>query len=244
MVVALGSALLAYASAAQTQFAAICSFEAVIHNTTTPAQSTEAIDFNNKLAAREVALADAAGLYATVGKNLAVSGADLHQNTSISSTQGLGTFLVQVVDPKRDRAPILANAVCDQYVFAIQKQRADEVNTEIQGAKTRIDTAAAEAKRLLAIPKAKRTLSDTTNLKAQVDVLNGNASLIGSVLSLPPDSIRVLTRATNAAKHDTRKLSRNLLIGATAGLLACFLYIILGEVLTQQRRRPPTPAAS
>ena len=69
----------------------------------------------------------------------------------------------------------------------------------------------------------------------QTKALVGNAALIGDVMSQPPDTIGVLSRAADAKPNDHRSKAKTGAIALAAALLACFMVVLGGEAW---RRRP------
>jgi hypothetical protein len=237
LVVALGAVGLDYVGSGKTLFAAPCVIQVVIRPADQPAQTTEAITVLNRFAQHELILAKASGVFAKAAKAHGVSAGTLASETVVNPLTGIGTFTVTVIDKDRKRSPVLANAVCDEIVLAIKKQRSDEANAEIATAKDRMNSSQSELKHLQTIPAKKRTLSQAANVKAQLSALVGNAELIARILSQLPDDISVLNRASAARNYDPRHLSKNLLIGLAAGVFVCFLYVLAVEVISEQRNR-------
>ncbi|MGH2725745.1 MAG: hypothetical protein ACRDKS_02090 [Actinomycetota bacterium] len=101
-------------------------------------------------------------------------------------------------------------------------------------------------KRLEAIPPDQRTPTDVALIQSQQAALQANTIVIAGIISLPPDDIAVLSHAISATKETTASLKRNLVVAGVGGLLACFLYILVLEAMTDRRRvdQPPATTAS
>ena len=231
----MGTAGLAYAGARKTQFSARCTFQALVHLSQAQPQSADFLVFYNQLAANELSIALTSNPYAKVAKAHGADAGKLAGATSVTPVPGLGIFSLRVIAANAKTATTLSNGLCDQIVSDIKSHRATENGSQIKDLKSRIKTIQSELKRLAAIPKNRRTIVDAANLQAQQEAVVGNAAQIASILSLPPDSITVLNRAVNARGYDPRSLSKNLLIALVAGLLACFLVVLIGEVIAERR---------
>ena len=237
MAVSYGTAGVAYIGAGSDRFKASCGFEVVLGLTQQPLQTKEAIAAHNSIAQKEVLVAAAGGVFADVAKAQNMKTNDLKSETLFSSIPGLGTFNVIVYQRDPKRAGTLVNAVCDEFVATVKKQRTTEIDTNKKAIEKRISTAEAEVRRLAAIPKNKRTSADVAVLISQQAILRANVQRLASLLSLPPDNIAVLTRAGGGQKIDDRSLGKNVLIALIAGLLACFLLVLVGEMVAESRRR-------
>jgi len=235
MAVSVGAAEIAYASSRKTQFSASCSFQALVHLSQAQPQSADFLDFYNRLAANEVSIAVASNPYAAVAKRERVDAGKLADSTTVQPIPGLGLYGLRVIAAESRAALVEANGLCDQIVKSIIKHRADDNASQIKDLNARIKTLQTELKRITVIPPAKRTTVQSATLQAQEQALSGNAAQIAGILSLPPDSISVLIRAVNAQGYDPRSQSKNLLIALVGGLLACFLVVLLGEVIAERR---------
>lgn len=196
----------------------------------------------NTLAAQRVTTVVAAGLYRNVERKEKVPAGALTANTNAGPGPGIGTFFVTVhgTDPKQTSR--LSNALCDGFVSAIIAQRKGEVDAQVKEMTARIATLQAEVRRLQGLPKNKRTSTTNIELKSRQAALIGAAAVITNILSLPPDNISVLSRSANATIKETSDRTKFFLVAILGGLLACFLYILVGEWVVEQRRRAgPTP---
>jgi len=244
MAVALGGAGLAYKQAKKTAFAATCTFQTLVHIAQQQPQSADFLDFYNRLGANEVSIALMSDPYIAVGRANDVEAATLASNTTVLPIPGLGIYSVRVLAKERTAATKLANAMCDQIVGDIKTHRADTVNAQISDLEHRISGLQADLKRLSAIPPAKRTIEERATLQARQEALAGNTAQMASILSLPPDNISTLIKATDAQAYDPRHLSKDLLIGLVAGLLVFFLYVLVGEIIAERRQNLLEPAAT
>lgn len=237
MGVSLGAAVLSYAAPRGRQFSASCSFQVFVHLSQEPPGTTDEQKFVNNLALQQVSTAIAGGVYSDVAKSQQIDAVLVARNTRTLPTPGLGTFLVTVLDVSRPRAIELANAVCDAYVARMKAQRASELEARVLTVQARIAAIQADVQRIQRIPASRRTPEQNVTLAAQQRALTFNSGLIATVMSLPPDDISVLTRAANALRRDDRDLSRNLIIGGVAGLLGCFMVVLVGEMIVEGRER-------
>lgn len=231
MAVSLGSAALAHAGTSSTTYVTNCTFQVFIHLSRNPPISPDNQRVIASLALQQVTTAYASGLIGQIARREKVSPV-----YRVRPTAGLGTFLVTVQDPDPKRAVRVANAICDLSTQAIKKQRAAEIAAQVKGVQDRILAIQTELKRLEKIPSKKRTLADNAALQGQRSAIVFNSTLIANIISLPPDEIIVLSRAANTGRKQTGSLSKNVIIAIVGGLLASFLYILVGEVVAERRR--------
>lgn len=235
MVISLAAGGLASAGTSETVHSARCVFQVFVRLSRDITQTPDYQKFIAGLALQQVDTAFASGLYRQVATHEKVNAVSLARNAETRPTPGLGTFSVSVADSDPKRAIRLANATCDQFVATIKMQRATAIDAQTKRIQDRIASIQAEAKRLEAIPAKKRTAAQNASLQAQKTAIVFNSALIANVISLPPDDISVLARATGTERRETGSLSKNMLIAIIGGLLACFLYILVGEVLAERR---------
>jgi len=236
MILSFGIAGLAHAASATTRFASTCVFQVVVHLSRNPPQTPEHQQFIATLGLQQVGTAIASGIYPEVARTQEVDPASFQNNVFTRASPGLGSFVVTVSDTNGHKAIALANAVCDEFIARIKAQRSREVASQVKNVEDRIATIQAEVKKLEAIPEARRTAIQVASLQGQRGALQFNTAVIANLISLPPDEISVLSKATVAARRQTGSLSRNLIIALVGGLLACFLYILVGEVIVEARR--------
>jgi hypothetical protein len=237
MSVAFASALIAYKGAKRTEFRAGCYFQIVIHQTPQPPQTTEQLAFANKLSQHQVSVAVTSGVYAQAAKTLKLKNLELGRIVTTGVPGEIGSFVVGVFNRDAKRATLVANTICDQFVATIKQQRANEINGKIKVLQSRLATIQSELTRLGRIPKKKLTIVDLAQLRTQREALLGNSSAIASILTLPPDDLGVLTRSGAATRYDPRSLSKNVFIALVGGLLASFITVLIGEMVSERRRR-------
>ena len=242
LAVSAGVAGLASAAGKKSVASATCAFQAYAQTSRTPPSTADNVKILNTFAAQRVTTVVAAGLYRRVERQEKVPAGTIGANTNAGPGPGIGTFFVTVhgTDPKL--VTRLANAVCDGFVEAVSAQRKAEIDAQVKEMTARIGALQAEVRRLQAIPKNKRTATTLIELKARQGALIGAAAVITNILSLPPDNISVLSRAANASVKETSDRTKFFLVAILGGLLACFLYILIGEWVVEQRRRTgPAP---
>ena len=243
MVVAVGAAGLAYNEAKKTAFSATCTFQALIHVSQQQPQSADFLDFFNRLAANEVTIALIDNPYVAVARENHVNAGTLAANTLVQPVPGVGIYSTRVIANEGPEATKLANAVCDQIVGDIRQHRTNEINAQVSDLQSRISSLQAELKKLSKVPAGRRTLQQKATITARQEALIGNTAQMASILSLPPDNISTLIRAVAAQAYDPRHLSKDLLVGLVAGLLACFLYVLVGEIIAERRDQLDEPIA-
>ena len=242
LTIALGTAFVVYETGTNVRFGAPCTIQAFIHLSQENPRTPDDQKFINNLAAQAVTTAVGAGVYSDVARALKIDATGLAANTRTTPAPGLGVFYIVVFDPDAARAITLANAVCEQFVSTIKKQRAAEVSSQLARIQERIATIQKEVRRLQAISRP--TPTDRANLQAQRAALIRNQVLIAGIISLPPDDVSVLTRARSTVRKESRSLRQSLVIAAIAGILACFIYILALEAFLERKRRMAAGASS
>jgi capsular polysaccharide biosynthesis protein len=177
------------------------------------------------------------GVYAKAAAAVRVPAGALATNTTLGPPVGLALFSVQVVGSSKPSAARLANAVCDAFVSSIRAQRVAETAAQKAAISTRVGDLEREIARLASIPPPKRTVADNVTLSADRQAVTASVTDMAFVQSLPPDKVYVVTPATTGTPYDPRSKGKNLLIALVAGLLACFLFVLVGEILAERRRR-------
>ena len=233
--VSLGSAAIAYMKQAPNDFVAECGFQVHIPLNKDQARSTDSLTFNNRLAAHEVALAVSSGAYAAVAKAQKVDETEITGRASTAPLLGLGTFSERLTGVDAKTTAQLVNAVCDEIVKRVQRNRADEISRQVKAIQARMKPIEDALAKLEKIPRKRRTTDERIQIDVQTKALVGNAALIGDVMSQPPDTIGVLSRAADAKPNDHRSKAKTGAIALAAALLACFMVVLGGEAW---RRRP------
>jgi outer membrane murein-binding lipoprotein Lpp len=231
LVVSFGAGGLVYLGQAKTVYSTNCVFQAFIHLSREDPSTPEHAQFLAGTALQEVDTALASGLYARVSKREKTSAGLIASETKTSPAPGLATFSVSVIDPIAPRATRLANAVCDEYVSSIRNQRADQVAAQVKTVADRLNSLQNEVNQLAVIPAAKLTPIQRVTLQTRRGQIIYNSQLMANLTSYPPDEIALLSRAGNIQKQQTGELSKKLLIAGVGGVLLCFLYILIGEML-------------
>ena len=138
------------------------------------------------------------------------------------------------MDPSPARATRLANAVCNEYVSSIKKNRADQLAAKVKAVQDRIDSIESEVAKLAAIPAAKLTPGQKVTLQTRTAQILYNSQLLANITSYPPDEVSLLSPAGTVNKQKIGDLSKKLVIAGVAGVLVCFLYILIGEILAMR----------
>jgi hypothetical protein len=242
MAVSYATAGLAYIGAASDEFRTACIFQAFIRVTTQLPVTKDAFELTNRVALKAVQVATFSGkVFEAAAAKEHVSKSTLEGAGSAGPVPSqIATFAVRVSYRDAKRTVSFANTLCDEYVSTLKKNRASEIEADRKEIQGRIDKAEAELKKLQAIPKGKRTSANLASVISQNAVLKANVQQLANLLSLPPDQILVLARSRGAQKVDNRNLTKNVLIALVAGLLACFLLVLIGEVIAENRLRRKT----
>lgn len=227
---------LAFARESGTVYSSSCVFQSVIRLSREAPTTPEHEKFIGSLALQQVSTAVSSGLYARIGKAQGVPPTFLATHTATFPTPGLGAFLVTFTHIDPNSAVRFANAVCDEYVTTIKRLRVAAVADQVKGVEDRIASLSADLKKLEAVSVSRRSAVQNTNIAALRGALVINSQLISNIRSFPPDDISVLSRAGAVEKKEAGDLSKNLIIAGVGGLLACFLYILVGEVLAERKR--------
>jgi hypothetical protein len=188
------------------------------------------------VALQEVSTALSSGLYSRVSADQKIPAATVEAETVIQPTQGLGVFTVTVTDAVATKSTRLANAICDEYVRSVKNQRTTQTDAALKAVHDRINSIQGVVTRLAAIPASKLTLAERDTLLAQRQSLIFNTQLVANLSSYPPDDVAVLSHASGVEKRRTGNFSKKLILAGVSGVLACFLYILIGEVIAERRR--------
>jgi outer membrane murein-binding lipoprotein Lpp len=234
LLVSFGAGGVAYLGQAKTVYSTNCVFQAFIHVSREDPSTPEHAQFIAGIALQEVDTALASGLYTRVSGHEKTPSDLIASETKTGPAPGLATFAVFVMDPIATRATRLADAVCDEYVSSIRKQRADQVAAQVKTVADRLNSLQNEVNQLAAIPAAKLTPIQKVTLLTRKGQVIYNSQLMANLTSYPPDEVALLSRAGNIQKQQTGELSKKLLIAGVAGVLVCFLYILIGEMLAMR----------
>ena len=183
---------------------------------------------------QEVGTVASSGLYRRVSAREKTPAGVIASETTTAPSPGLGTFFVTVMDPSPARATRLANAVCKEYVSSIKKNRADQLAAKVRAVQDRIDSIESEVAKLAAIPAAKLTPPQKVTLQTRTAQILYNSQLMANITSYPPDEVSLLSPAGTVNKQKIGDLSKKLVIAGVAGVLVCFLYILIGEILAMR----------
>ena len=88
--------------------------------------------------------------------------------------------------------------------------------------------------KLAAIPAAKLTPPQKVTLQTRTAQILYNSQLMANITSYPPDEVSLLSPAGTVNKQKIGDLSKKLVIAGVAGVLVCFLYILIGEILAMR----------
>ena len=235
--VALVGAAASYKTSYKKRFAASCTFQVILSpQPTNQIPSVDAIDANNRLAASQLQIAIAAGIYPETAKEQGVKLAAVAGNVTTTPQIGFGLFATRVIALDAKTAVALDNAICSKFVTTIAKQRTDQINEQVTQAQARMDSVQAQVTALQKVPANKRSTSQKVTLKAQLQALNTLGGQIASLLSQSPGNIIVIKSATTGSHYDPRNLRKNLLIALAAGVLASLLFIMVAEVVLERAR--------
>ena len=237
LIVAFGAAGIAYGAKSKLTYNASCTVEVFVRApaTSLPPPNPDFLTFTNNLAANEVALATPT-VYGVLAKAEKLSVGEVASKIQILPAIGIGAFRVVATDSDPKRTKALAQDGCSTYVSVVTKQRANELSNDLKAIQKRIDSLQKDVTRLLKISASRRTSSQALTLATEQEALRTNSLLIVQYKSAPPDNITVLTPATNVLSMRTVSLKKYLAIAAVAALLVIFLYILVLEAVSPQRK--------
>jgi len=229
MIISVVASAIAYKKQKPNDFAASCSIQIQIPLNKDQPRNVESLNFNNRIAAHEITLALSSGALAAVAKAQKVDETEVIGRTTTAPLFGLGTFSVTLLSVDNKKAVQLVNAVCDELVTRVKKQRSDEVSSEIKAIQDRLKPIEDSLAKIERLPAKKRSSSDRVQLLVQTRALVSNTVLIANLMSLPPDTIGVLQHGIKATPNDRRSKVKDGGIGVAVGGTVCFLLILAGE---------------
>jgi hypothetical protein len=237
ILVAVAAAGAAYKAKDKLTYNASCTVEVFLR---APALSQgnpgpDFLTFTNNLAANAVSLATPT-VYGDLAKSQKLSVGEVASKIQILPAIGIGAFRVSATDSDPKRTKSLASAGCSTYVAVVARQRADSLAHDLKAIQDRIDSTEKSVSRLAKIPSSRRTASQTLELATEQETIRTNSLLIVQYKTLPPDNITLLTPATNVASVRAASLKKYLLIAAVGALLLIFLYILVLEAVSPQRK--------
>jgi hypothetical protein len=230
MLLSLAAAGVVYLANRQVEYTSDCVFRTTVAASVRQAASSDVLTYDARLAARDVALASLRAT-ADAARAAGVSRTYLDDHSRVQGSRG-STFTVEVVGPRSSSSPRLANGLCQAYVTRIQRQRASDRQAEAAAVTAQIATLQADVDRRAAVPAPSRADADV--LAAEQAALARNQGLLVSALSQPPAQADVLIPATTTTRHVTRSLTRDAVVAVIAGLLLCFLVVLIGELQAER----------
>jgi capsular polysaccharide biosynthesis protein len=234
VVVALAAGVIVHEAVGHTTYAASCDFQLALPSTAT-VPSSDILAFNRRQANDEIARAQLGKVWDAVGRKTKVPPSEVAADQSVTQVSD-SSFSVNVTNPDPYVAIRLANALCDQYVTQLSSQVQAEQSNEVNGLRSQI----AHLEHQLHAPSAGAGRNLTPAQQVERATLTGaiqrNEQVLVVALSLPPDNISVLSRASDVSAKSTKpSLSKSLIIAAAAGLLASFLVILAVDASSGRR---------
>jgi hypothetical protein len=222
--------------ATPVNYTATCTFTFSLPVTSTPAQS-DAITYQNQVAANEVQQAARADIYSGPAAAAGLDAATAASEVSVTQVPNSSNFVLVATDSNGDRAKNLANRMCDTYVQRVAAQIQQARDAEVSQLESKITQLQQSIALVQATPPQQRSPSDQSFLQAQQKAVDADQQLLATTLALPPDNVSVVTQAPAGVRADTRSIGRNLLVAAIAAVLACFLVVLFGEMARDVRPR-------
>ena len=232
---AMAVSVLVYAST-PVQYAASCQFR--VMRPQANASGSDFFAFENSLAQSEVNATALGSVFDAVAARAGISSSTLKREATLSGpAQNESSFLVTVTDADSNRSGALANALCRGIVDQVTQKVAADRTAEASKITDRIGALQNDLGALSAQgaghPPSGVTSSQVNAYQTAIQRLQAQ---LAAFLSETPDLIDVTAQAGPGAPSDSRGLTRDLVIGAVAAVLACFLLILVGEMVTEHRR--------
>jgi len=226
-------ALITYA-AGSVDYVATCAFQESLP-VTSVGTNPENLNFLDRMAGNDVNQVGRGDVFAGPARAAGIDPSSLNGHFTITPVGDTGTFTVAVSDSQAQRAGDLANGICGNFVKAILDRHNKARDTEIAQLRDQIASLQTSVASLEKTPAGQLPPADQSYLDAQKRAVITDQQLLAQTLSMPQADVSVLTQAGAGARHDTRNLSRNLIVGGIGALLACFLVILVGEMARDSR---------
>jgi hypothetical protein len=220
--------------AAKLSYQATCVFQVSLPSTAFTGV-TDVLTFQATQAAIETHRAASGNVFGAPAAAAGLDPAVAAKETTLNQSPGSPDFQVAVDDDSSSRAATLANALCDEYVKRVIALRQQERTLEISQLDSTLTELQNAVTSLNSIPAADRPPGTDAMIAARQRAIGGAEQVLAVALGSPPDNISVVTRSTGGVVNDTRDLARNVLVAGVAALLACFLIILVGEIVREPR---------
>jgi hypothetical protein len=220
---------------AKVDFVATCNFKATLAATSQQTQ-TDNLLFQAELAAEEFNRVNSGAVFTSPAAAVGIDAGTLAKNTTVGQGPGIPDFVVSVRDSDANRAGRAANLLCDQYVTQLKARREQERQSEVVALEKQLADLDASASAIQSTPPALRQPGDDLILVARQKAIQADQVVLATALAMAPDDIAIITHSAGGVRNDTRDLNRNLLVAGIAGLLACFLIILVGEITRETRQ--------
>ena len=218
--------------AAKVSYEATCAFQVSLPATAFTGV-TDVLTFQAAQAAIETHRAATGNVFAAPAAAAGVDPSVAAKETTLNQSTGSPDFQVAADDDNSLRAAKLANALCDEYVKRVTALRQDERALEISQLDSALTQLQNDVTSLNSTPAADRAPGTDAMIAARQRAIGGAEQVLAVALGSPPDNISVVTRSTGGVINDTRDLTRNVLVAGVAALLACFLIILVGEIVRE-----------
>jgi hypothetical protein len=228
-------ALVTYASGS-VDYVATCSFQETLPLTAV-ATNPENLNFQARQASIDVGLAGRGDVFVGPAKAAGMEPSQLSGRFTVTPINDTGIFSLSVNDSQAKRAGQLANGICANFVTAIRDYHTKARDDEVTVLRQKIGQLQDSIAELSKTPATQLAPADLAYLEAQKHAVVTDQQLLANTLSSVPPIVTQLTTAGPGIRHDTRNLSRNLIVGGIGALLACFLVILVGEIARDSRSR-------
>lgn len=234
VVVALAAGAIVHKVAGHSTYTASCDFQLALPSTST-APSSDILVFNRRQADDEIARAQLGKVWDAVSRETGVPAEDVASDQSVAQVSD-SSFRVTVTNPDATAVVKVANALCGQYVRQLTGQVQAEQSNEVSGLRNQISGLEHQLQGLQGATRNGASAAQQIQAAAITNATKRAEYVLALALSLPPDNISVLSRASDAFPKSTKpSLSKALIIAAAAGLLASFLLILAVETTRGHR---------
>ena len=217
----------------KVDYQASCVFQVSLP-VTSRGPASDVLTFQAQDAAIEVHRVGSGNVFTTPALTAGIDPATAAASSSVTQSGISSDFLVVAEGSDSGRAAILANALCDEYVSRVIQQRVQERDSVVGQLETNLADLEGSVQALIAKPVPRPAGTDSI-IAARQKAIASAQTLLAIALSTPPDDVAVVTRSVGGGLNDTRDLTRNVLIAGVASLLACFLIVMVGEIIREPR---------
>lgn len=215
-------------------YSATCTFQVSLPVTVVGTNPSN-LDFAERSAQYDVTQVGSGDIFSGPAKAEGIDPGSLAQHFSVNHVAGTTFFTITVTDSDGGRAASLSNRMCEEFVQRITAQHTADRDAEISQLQAQIADLKQAVDSAQAPSSSPAPAGSQSLVNAQKKAILDDEQQLAQTLSLLPDHVAVVTRVTRGVRSDSRSLSKNLIVGAVAALLTCFLIILVGEMAREAR---------